>query len=121
MCDSVTGRRWESRIFYTCDPTAGPGRPTVQTVFECSVFFDWRTSLFCPGGGQGPDHAGETSDAPAPSAPAPVAGGISWGGLLLALLLILLCAGAGVLYYRPEARERMTRLVRGARAGLPVR
>jgi len=121
VCDSVTGRRWESRIFYTCDPTAGPGRPTVQTVFECSVFFDWRTSLFCPGGGQGPDHAGETSDAPAPSAPAPVAGGISWGGLLLALLLILLCAGAGVLYYRPEARERMTRLVRGARAGLPVR
>ena len=46
-CNSQNHKKWGSKIFYTCDENVGTGYPTVQSVYDCLVIFDWRTSAFC--------------------------------------------------------------------------
>ncbi len=51
VCNSVTGQRYSSKIYYTCDPLAegeeGAGRPTLNTLLDCLVIFDWKTRVLC--------------------------------------------------------------------------
>ncbi len=50
ICNSVTGQRYASKIYYTCDPEATAeevGQPTLNTVLDCVVIFDWKTRVIC--------------------------------------------------------------------------
>ena len=48
VCNTRTGKTWGSKIYYTCDYSAGNGRPVVRETYDCLIIFDWRTSAFCP-------------------------------------------------------------------------
>ena len=50
----------------------------------------------------------------------PVSGGASWGHLFLVLGFILVIAGTVILYRKPEAREKVFRVIQGTRARMPV-
>ena len=49
LCNSISKMRWKAKIYYTCDPAAGLGHPVVNRdgIFNCAVWFDWRTNLTC--------------------------------------------------------------------------
>ncbi len=51
VCNSVTGQRYASKIYYTCDPAAegeeGAGQPVINTILDCMVVFDWKTRVIC--------------------------------------------------------------------------
>jgi len=141
-CNSQNHKKWGSKIFYTCDEQAGAGKPTVQSVYDCLVIFNWRTSAFCRDGPTMippiPDEVPSTKTAPTippiddivPEAPStdardteeapPVTGGLSWGSLFLVIAFILIVGGVVILYRRPEAREKVFRVIQGTRARMPV-
>ena len=54
-----------------------------------------------------------------PDAP-PVTPGTSWGHLIIVIGFILIIAGVVILYRKPEARERVFRVIQGTRARMPV-
>jgi hypothetical protein len=146
-CNSQSHKKWGSKIFYTCDERIGTGHPTVQSVYDCLVIFDWRTSAFCrkdgptvipPIANEVPNSKPITPNAKTispiddivPEAPssnqeqkeeAPsVSGGPSLGSLFFVLAFILIIAGVVILYRRPEAREKVFRVIQGTRARMPV-
>eukprot|EP00090_Calanus_glacialis_P000779 TRINITY_DN10546_c0_g1_i1.p1 TRINITY_DN10546_c0_g1~~TRINITY_DN10546_c0_g1_i1.p1 ORF type:complete len:1331 (-),score=238.63 TRINITY_DN10546_c0_g1_i1:831-4823(-) len=152
-CNSQNHKKWGSKIFYTCDENVGTGYPTVQSVYDCLVIFDWRTSAFCRKKGPAiiPPIDDEVPNsktiAPVddivpnsktispiddivPEAPSsderdmeeapPVSGGVSWGHLFLVIGFIFVIAGVVILYRKPEAREKVFRVLQGTRARMPV-
>ena len=50
----------------------------------------------------------------------PASGGASWGHLFIVIGFILIIAGVVILYRKPEARERVFRVLQGTRARMPV-
>ena len=50
----------------------------------------------------------------------PVSGGPSLGSLFLVFAFILIIAGVIILYRKPEAREKVFRVIQGTRARMPV-
>jgi len=149
-CNSQSHKKWGSKIFYTCDENAGVGFPTVQTVYDCLIIFNWRTSAFCRKTGPTvippiPDEVPKAKtiapiddvvpdskphspiDDSVPEAPSestdkapPVTGGSSWGQVILVTGFIFIIIGVVILYKRPEARERVFRVLQGTRARMPV-
>ena len=47
-------------------------------------------------------------------------GGLSWGSLFLVIAFILIVGGVVILYRKPEAREKVFRVIQGTRARMPV-
>ena len=108
-CNVRSGKRWSSKIYYTCDANAGIGRPVVRETYDCLIIFDWRTSAFCP-----PEQPTlpPISELPMDSTednwvdlrvdgdetPPKVVGGTNWGMVFFTLLLIGTLLSVIVLY-----------------------
>jgi len=129
ICNFQTGKRWTSKIYYTCDPYLGLGKPSIRETYDCQIMFDWRTSAFCEGSAHTlppitlPPQAEEPlvpQDLPNRDEAPRAEGGMSWGMVFLTLILISTVGFILVLYKKPEARERVIRVLQETRARLPV-
>jgi len=127
VCNILTNKRWASKIYYTCDLDVGIGAPVVRETYDCLVIFDWRTSVFCANGSTHPTPSPPiVPDEPLAPHDLPltpdsrVQGGISWGQVALVLLLMGAVVFSVILYKKPEARERVIRILQESRARLPV-
>ena len=106
-CNARTGKKWASKIYYTCDRNVGIGKPVVRETYDCLIIFDWRTSSFCP-----PD---QPTLPPIPELPMEpednwvdlridgddkpqVVGGTNWGMVFFTMLLIATVVSGIVLY-----------------------
>ena len=72
LCNSISKMRWKAKIYYTCDPNAGLGHPVVNRdgIFNCAVWFDWRTNLTCTHHMGAPDLGPRLTTTPASVTPA---------------------------------------------------
>ena len=107
-CNSRTGKKWASKIYYTCDRNVGIGKPVVRETYDCLIIFDWRTSAFCP------QHDPQPTLPPISELPLDpedswvdlridgekngAVGGTNWGTVFFTMLLIVTVISVIVLY-----------------------
>lgn len=130
ICNSITKKKWTSKIYYYCDPDKGLGEPEIDDTFNCAVFFNWRTSLVCnpePGvnlpsnTGTSKTFRSTTTISPhRKESTAPVSGGSSSSSWILLLFFLVIIVTGAVLYVKPAYRERVYRVYQGTKARLPV-
>ena len=114
------------RTSYVCTSHHHQGRPDILPAYTTSERPPHTTRRMSPSGTESQKVKSERTKSNNPShndflsEPLPVDGGASTSSWFLLLLAIVIIVTGLVLYLKPEARERVFRVVGGARARLPV-
>ncbi|XP_023345751.1 cation-independent mannose-6-phosphate receptor-like isoform X3 [Eurytemora carolleeae] len=124
----IENKRFMTKIYYSCDPSAGVGSPSLDKngKLACMIILNWRTIELCTKeeidryrqGGKVVDV--DIKDTTTVKELVPPNTGMSWGHIIIVLMMVVGIAGGVYIYRTPGARERGNRTLQELRARLPV-